>query len=269
MNKRLTDEIKARYELVSKMEKLAEEKLKSFPEGRIKIKHSGNHVYYYQASENANSFEKYIPENNKKLIDDLIQKGYIKKVLSTAKTEKLFLNKIIEGYPKKIPEDIYEQLCDDRKNIVKPIILTDEQFIQRWQESRYTPKAISSDTPVFITMNGEHVRSKSEMIIADRLLANGIPYKYECPLVLRKENKTITIHPDFSMLRLSDRKTVYYEHCGKMDDPEYTENNVVKRINDYSQAGIVLGDTLFLTFESSTTPLDVRVLDELINKHFK
>ncbi len=54
-----------------------------------------------------------------------------------------------------------------------------------------------------------------------------------------------------------------------MDDPEYTENRVVKRINDYSLAGINLGDKLFITMESSTTPLDVRVLDELINKQFK
>lgn len=54
-----------------------------------------------------------------------------------------------------------------------------------------------------------------------------------------------------------------------MDDPEYVENRVVNRVNDYSRAGIVLGDNLFLSFESSKTPLDVSALDNLINKHFK
>ena len=53
-----------------------------------------------------------------------------------------------------------------------------------------------------------------------------------------------------------------------MDDPEYTENRVVKRINDYNLAGITLGNNLFITMESSTTPLDVRVLDKLIKTQF-
>ena len=77
------------------------------------------------------------------------------------------------------------------------------------------------------------------------------------------------IHPDFTILRVRDRKILYLEHCGMADDPEYAEKRIVKRINEYSQAGIILGDNLFLTFESSTTPFDVRVLDRMIETCFK
>ena len=119
-------------------------------------------------------------------------------------------------------------------------------------------------TTEFYTLNGEHVRSKSEVIIADRLYAKGIPYKYECPLQIGNR----IIHPDFTILRLSDRKIIYHEHCGMMDDPNYAKD-MVNRINLYSTADIYLGDRLFFTLETSETPLDIRHLDELIEKHFR
>lgn len=125
-------------------------------------------------------------------------------------------------------------------------------------------KPISDDIPVYTTMRGERVRSKSEIIIADRLFANGIPYKYECPLKVGNE----IIHPDFTILRMSDRKILYHEHCGMADDSGYAED-MVKRINDYSEEGIIQGDSLFLSFETSKQPLDVRVIDRLINSHFR
>ena len=91
----------------------------------------------------------------------------------------------------------------------------------------------------------------------------GVPYRYECPLIINGK----IIHPDFTILRMSDRKILYLEHCGRMDDPKYTED-MIKRANDYSEAGIILGDRLFYTFESDTTPLDVKVIDRLIEENF-
>ena len=102
------------------------------------------------------------------------------------------------------------------------------------------------------------------MIIANRLYFKGIPYKYECPL--KVGNKII--HPDFTILRLSDCSVVYYEHCGKMDDETYMDD-LVERVNDYSEAGILQGDRLFFSFETSKKPLDLRTVDKLIDRHFR
>ena len=74
------------------------------------------------------------------------------------------------------------------------------------------------------------------------------------------------IHPDFTALRRRDNKFVYIEHCGMLDKPEYAESFVV-RINDYNKEGIYLGDRLFLTFETSKTPLDISTIDSLIDTH--
>ncbi len=41
-----------------------------------------------------------------------------------------------------------------------------------------------------------------------------------------------------------------------------------RKFSFYLKAGIILGDRLFYTFESDTTPLDVKVIDRLIEENF-
>ena len=61
---------------------------------------------------------------------------------------------------------------------------------------------------------------------------------------------------------------MYYEHCGRMDDAQYA-NDMVDRSRKYELAGFRQGDKLFYSFESSLQPLDVRVIDQMINTTFK
>ena len=264
MDDKLITDIKERYARLSELEKRIEERMKTFPDGRIYVKQHGNNCYYYMSSDSQDIKEKYLSKENAELIESLLQKKYFVKVLEATKEELYVLKKIIRTYPKFVAEDIYDNLPDARKKYVKPIIPTNEEYARRWEARYYKKKPISDDVPIFKTLKGELVRSKSEMIIADRLYINNIPYKYECPIMVQNE----IIHPDFTILRISDRKILYLEHCGKMDDPKYADDMVIRH-NNYGLEGIILGDRLFYTFESSKTPLDVRALDQLINKMFR
>ena len=70
---------------------------------------------------------------------------------------------------------------------------------------------------IYLTENGDLVRSKSEWIIADKLKAAGIKYQYEQPLVLDGVERL----PDFT-IRDEDGGTVWYwEHNGMLSDDEY------------------------------------------------
>ena len=109
----------------------------------------------------------------------------------------------------------------------------------------------------------ERVRSKSEILIANALGRHNVPYKYECPIVLKGMGK---IHPDFTALNVKRRKIYYWEHLGKLDDPDYARKNVF-RINTYEKNGIFHGENLITTWETSTLPLDVKLVDELINHY--
>lgn len=250
-----------RYELLARSIVEIENKLKLLPEGRIQVREKTGKAYYYLIKEGKTI---YLSMNDLETINGLLQKQYLYTVLKTNKKELSAIEKMSKLYPSTLAEDVYDQLSEGRKSHIKPINVYDDAYAQKWMEVPYKRKPFKKDMPEFYTTKGERVRSKSEIIIADRLKANGIPYRYECPLKVGKK----IIHPDFTILRMSDRKILYHEHCGKMDDPKYIDD-MLTRGKDYSLEDILLGDRLFYTFESDTTPLDVAMLDMLIKRHYR
>lgn len=255
-------ELNSRYEMLAKSMEDIEKKKQSFPDGWINTRYRNGKTYFYLA--NYESKEQYLTHEDDALIEQLIQKSYLNKVLKDAKTERKAILKMLELYPEKVAEDVYDSLPEWRKQYATPINLCDEAFAQKWMNTPYKHKPFKKGVPKFYTLKGECVRSKSEAMIADRLFVRGIPYRYECPLKIGNR----VIHPDFTILRMSDRKILYHEHCGKMDDADYKED-MVERANNYSEAGIVLGERLFYTFESDKVPLDIRTLDRIIDAHYR
>ena len=184
--------------------------------------------------------------------------------MKAAKNELAALSKMLSLYPDDLPEELYEKLPEELRMGVEPVILGNEQDAREWMAEPFVGKPFKDDAPVYKTIKGERVRSKSEVMIADRMFFRGVPYKYECPIMIDGQ----VIHPDFSIKRMSDNKLIYHEHCGRMDDPEYV-NDLVERVNLYNQAGIMQGDRLTFSFETADKPLDNRVIDRLIDEFFK
>lgn len=116
---------------------------------------------------------------------------------------------------------------------------------------------------IYLTENGDLVRSKSEWIIADKLKAAGIKYQYEQPLVLDGVERL----PDFT-IRDEDTNTVWYwEHNGMLSDDEYRKRWARKEAA-YRNAGILplpeMDDgrvgTLLVTEEHEGTGLDLNAI---------
>ena len=84
------------------------------------------------------------------------------------------------------------------------------------------------------TERGDLVRSKSELVIADKLHARGIDYAYEQPLVL--PNGRIR-YPDFTIADHARGVSFYWEHLGMLDDPRYRARWEGKR-TEYLRCGI-------------------------------
>lgn len=69
------------------------------------------------------------------------------------------------------------------------------------------------------TKRGDLVRSKSEVIIANELLAQGVDrYEYEAPLVLSNGE---TRYPDFMIINDDSGERFYWEHLGLLHNPDY------------------------------------------------
>ena len=149
---------------------------------------------------------------------------------------------------------------NSRKQIVTPVYVSDEEFIADWKSLEYTSLGFSPDYAEYYTDNGERVRSKSEIIIANKLYRYNIPYRYECPLQLQSG---VITHPDFTCLNVSTRQEYIWEHFGIMDNAEYA-CNAIRKINDYANSGYILGKNFIATFETSNTPINANYIDDII-----
>ena len=255
--------LKERKEYLQQLVKEKNQALQKAPEGWLRTcKHREGWQYYYRNNPK-DSNGCYIKEQDMKFAKCLAQRDYDRKLVNTAEQEIKAIDKYFQVMPKTIAEDIYPTLHPARQSIITPIRETDEAYIQKWESVKYSGKEFSEDAPELYTLRGERVRSKSEMLIADMLSQEGIPYRYEYPLYIKGFGK---VYPDFTILNINTRKEVLWEHFGMMDDPEYVEKSI-KKIAMYERQGIFLGEGLIVTFESKNLPLNSKMVDCTI-KHY-
>lgn len=255
----LEQRIKELRSVIQKKEK----SLADAPEGTIHLFESTDRKQFYYKAGHGETKRKYIKKNNRQTISALCQKDYDQKVLDAAKKELKQLEKLEIQYPALVYEEVYDALAAGRKEYVKPIRSTDEDFVKKWERIEYNPKMFHDDAPEFFTEKGERVRSKTEILIANALKKHGVPYHYEKPLDL---NQGFLIHPDFTILNIRLRKEYYWEHMGIMDDPHYLEK-ALQRITQYERKGLFPGTELILTYETIKNPISSRTIDDLIEHY--
>lgn len=262
---------KEMHQLEKIMEK-AEKRLKMAPKGHLRImKKRGNIEYYFKSEDRCGSKAnggcnngRYMKKSEKSLAKGIAQKDYDTRMIKNAEERIKVINTFLEKYKKTDLRRLYQEMNEYRRELISAPVISDEEYIKQWQAVEYKGKQFADDAQEIITEKGERVRSKSEKIIADKLYALGIPYRYEYPLVLEGN---IKMYPDFTILRMPAREEIYLEHLGMMDDSNYVDT-VMHKFNTYEKNGIYLGITLFVTYETSKRPLNTRTLDGLLKKLF-
>lgn len=254
----LAEDIQQRINYLSKLVEAKEIAVAKAPEGTLKIHiHNGNPRYCMKTNESKS--EIYLPNEDYAKALSLAQKSYDKKVLMAARAELKSLERINGFYEKAVlPEACYPALSPLRMKLVKPVVLTDEQYIDKWKKE-HPPRATRKPETVYVTQKGDKVRSRVEILISDRLFTAGLTYQYETPLAING----LVYHPDFCVLNLRQRKTFWWEHFGMMDDPDYLEDAILK-LNRYAQNGIIIGRNLIATFETIANPFNTSQIDQLI-----
>lgn len=240
----------------------------------------------------------YLRHTEEKLIKKLASDYYERKMKAIALREKKQIDSCIailekdkeisdvDNTSKLIPEAVMEYAVLSE--------LTAEGYARKWQNGNNVVKKRRShkqdDYHKYKTLRGEYVGSKSEVIIADRLFVKGIPYHYEIAFtpeaIIDKSRPVIdetgrllgyeaigfgpdspdTLHPDFYVLNKRTRKAYYWEHLGKMDDPEYCRKNF-NRFMRILDAGYVIGEDLLVTHEDSKNPLMTESIDSIIERY--
>lgn len=261
--KSIKNGLEKRKEQLLQIKKDKEKALKNAPEGHLRICQRGAKVQYYHRVNPKDFNGVYIPQKNIGLARKLAQKTYDEKILVCIEKELKALEKYLASVPTIFPEEIYGTLHETRRKLICPIREPEEEYVSNWQNTEYSGKDFDALTPKLYTAKGERVRSKSEVIIADSLNRAGIPYRYECPIYVEGWG---TVHPDFTVLNVRERKEIYWEHLGMMDDREYMEK-ALEKINTYAQNGILPGKNLILTYETAKEPLNQKMVQIMIEQY--
>lgn len=230
-------------------------------------------VRYYKRK-NGDTCGLYLGKDCKKEIKALEEKTYYSKLLKTAIREESILLKVKKEL-ESIPDynSVFLDIPAEKRHLIAPYEFTPEETDDGIV--RVFNKKPVKDEIKFITQNGEHVRSKSELIIADRLKSAGVPYYYEDPLILADEGKSkdglipcLYWHPDFRVQNIRTGKPYYWEHFGMLDNPEYCKS-CQEKLEIYSHYGYFPGENLIVTTESSEHSLNMEYVDCLIERYLK
>lgn len=254
------------------MLKRIEEFQKNAPKGCLKYQRKGRKTYFYHQfwDENSKSWKrKYIKKENSLLMKELAQKHYYTEIYGVINRNVSALKDLIQKYHPENVQETYEDLSDVRKKLIEPLVISEEERIRQWNLEQYVSNSFHPENLRFETEQGDFVRSKSEVIIANILFQHrkDILYKYEKPLEVLVDRKIKTIYPDFTIMNIHTGKIWYWEHAGRMDEPIYA-NEFVKKTNTYVTNGFLPGKDVIFTYETMANPIEIfairRIVEEMV-----
>ena len=237
-------------------------------QGRLRISQKGKYTEYYPVTTTDKPRGKYITKKQGAIACQLAQKDYDSKIITLVETEIAALKAYL--ITASTISNFTLEMCHARQKLITPLTLTDEQYAAQWKTTPYKGLPFAPDATAFTTLRKERVRSKSEVLIANALTQNNIPYRYEYPLTLKKplQKGTTTFYPDFLCLNLRTRQEYIWEHFGLIDSPEYAQN-AASKLNLYAQNQFLPGRNLIITMETTTEPLTPTIIEEMIKNFLK
>lgn len=265
--------------------KIKEHALKNAPAGSVRIVQRRNNVLQFYRKQEAGDYQgTYMPREEDALARRLVQKDYDERTLEKAKQELRLIQQFQTALQKKSTDTAFAALDKNRQTLVTPATLTNTQYAELWQNQPYRKNKRYEETQKLTTDRGEFVRSKSEVIIANALNSNNIPYRYEYPLVIERgetggigssgssasfaSEDFCEFHPDFYCLNTRTRQEYAWEHFGMMDDAEYA-TRAIQKISLYSANGYFPGKNLIITMESKQAPLSSQEISQIIKEYLK
>lgn len=208
---------------------------------------------------------RYIKKEEYYLAEELAQKEYNLKLLKCVAKQCELLKSAANIRLDKFRNErleILHHISLAKQGLIRTYEMTDEEYVENWMQENSGGKNSIEITNGFDTERGDVVRSKSEKIIADKLFYCNIIYQYE-PLI-RLHDGTI-VFPDFAMLNIRTRKTIYLEHFGMMDNPEYCKR-AIEKMEIYERNELFTCRDVVYTFESSNKAININSIENIINR---
>lgn len=264
----------SRSNMVFLKEKLMVEENKC-PQGRLTYAlQKGRRQYYVARSVNG----KYVRTGTNKnigTIKDLARKEFLIKTCKQIDYNLKVLKKAIDDFKPFDPEVIINSMTAAYRTLPEEYFFTqdglrddftmsmDERVSMRmrsheeWAQLPYEQSNFKPEERNKLTSRGQRMRSKTEVMIAEKLYEYGVPFRYEQLIDVGKWK----LAPDFTF---EDRRKeeFYWEYCGMMDNIQYVGQHKWK-MNVYQENGILPWENLIVTYDKGNN-INMAVIDSVI-----
>ena len=222
------------------------------PEGRLRISMCrGNYQYYFKPADGEK--ERYVSKSQNDVLRKIAQTNYNEKMLKQIQQSRSAIDRFLKDYNPAAEKEIYEKMSKGRRELINPVILPTEEFIEKWYHDYPGSQNYYYEEGKYITDRGEKVRSKREVILANLFYGRGIPYQYEVNLPLEGRDN----FPDFVLLHVEKRKMAIWEHFGLVDSEDYAQKNM-KKLDEYEREGYQVGVDVLFSMEFEGRPFDIK-----------
>ncbi len=130
--------------------------------------------------------------------------------------------------------------------------------MMEWVKAPYIKNSNHPEHLKHRTSTGEFTRSKSEVLIYEKLKEFMMAFRYDGQLRIGEE----AIYPDFTIYR-TDGKIFYWEHAGRCDLQQYRDEFMWK-LKLYESVGIGQWDNLIVSFDVGDGMIDMREIEAKI-----
>ena len=263
--------------------------LKDLPKGSIVIKNNTNDYQIYHSSyKNSKRIREYIPKDNAAgIVGAVHNRIRLEEELRHLKIfNSLFIKNVSEklGLLSKKSEALQQESSKRCNQFISLIdnkqrdeylhtigehapISTDSEFVKLHNSNgtqlklNHTPSKYGKGT--IETLAGVSVRSKSELIILERLHANGLEFYYEQGI----DVNGYTCYPDFLIRHPATKDFLIWEHCGIMNSSDYVES-WNKKLAQYCNIGIRPCTNLIISYEDTESIINTKKIQDTINHYF-
>ncbi|MBR5347655.1 MAG: hypothetical protein IK125_00270 [Lachnospiraceae bacterium] len=227
------------------------------PEGAgLRVIRRGGGYQYFMRHQGSKPTGDYIQKKNKEKAEVLAQIEYDRKLIKNIEQQIAGLKQLC-AFSSDPFDHTFDQMVSGKRELIRPHRLSDETYIREWKKKDYTGPEFGEKAPEYYTRQGLRVRSKSEVIIADILDEMSVSFLYEKPLQIGAG----TVYPDFTLLNIRERRELYWEHFGMMDDMEY-RNHAFLKIRKYESS--FRRSSLIWTFETERFPLNTKTIRNMV-----
>lgn len=239
------------------MEEKQQKELNSLPAGKLVIrKEKGkmNFVHYLTEKESGAGKIRRGITKQPEMIRALARKQYLQESLSLLQKNIPALESLLKKHLEPTPDNLLKKLPKSWQQLPAGLFSEEWQEARDWAAAEFEQDKSRPEEKCHVTTGGLRVRSKSEVVIAEKLEAYQIPFRYE--QVLYIENRRFS--PDFTIFHRGE--LFYWEHCGLVGNPRYMKHHKWK-LDMYERAGIVPWKNLIVTYDDETGNLDSRMIE--------